>query len=708
MKDITGVVSRQGNVDTSNATVAKIDADGLGVVMSILSNMYTNAPLAVLREYVCNARDSHIASGQTRPVEVTLPSNLQPTLLIQDYGLGLSRDEIADVFGTYGKSTKRESNDQVGAFGIGSKSAFTMGHQFVVTGVKDGQKTVALFALNEDNIGTCTIIKEQPTDEPNGVLISLAVEDVDTMRETAAAFFAYWERGTVLVDGHEPTPLFEGAVSVNDQTFIQKDHEGHVIVVMGQVPYTVGRDILRKAARDLVDQPAGELAQALVDWYSDSSLLFKVEIGDCDIAPTREGLRDTKRTLATLTDLLAGVARDLTASVQVQVDKARNPFEARMLLERALDDLGPFKVRRKDITFAGGKLKKEVETPFTFYYLGKKSYRSNAMVVRNEDKFTVDHIRAPKTVVVTGVPENDKGKVTRYVKRFLENYTTVLDDEEGTQQSYEYVIPVEEATGEHDWFVWGVEGGVHTMTLDEYKASLRAMRDSNPRTKTEPSYTTGWARAERDLDERDLLTDIISWGKDIVIYGESALYADALTRKALDDYTVVVLLPTQSQDALIKRVVEDGSVEVLGDEYSDEVRDLVKTYARKVFESVTDDEKAALGAIQWLDNQERYNWQRFERSFSVEEITSKTYHEVMDAFALAELVAEDISEDRKRVLALVTRHIGKEIDIPAFEMEIPNPADVWPLLWQVIEHNGYALRRNEAAKAQALALLNAA
>lgn len=705
MKDVTGVVTRQGNVDTSNATVAKIDADGLGVVMSILSNMYTNAPLAVLREYACNARDSHIASGQARPIEVTLPSNLQPTLLIQDYGLGLSRDEIADVFGTYGKSTKRESNDQVGAFGIGSKSAFTMGHQFVVTGVKDGQKTVALFALNEDNVGTCSIIKEVATSEPNGVLISLAVEDVEAMRETAETFFSYWERGTVLVDGYEPTPVFEGATKVNDVTYIQADHEGQTIVVMGQVPYVVGRDILRKVARDLADTPAAEQAQALVDWYSDSSLILKVEIGDCDIAPTREGLRDTRRTLETLERLLTALVTDLGASVQAQVDKARNPFEARMILERALDALGPFKVRRKDILFGGANLKKEIETPFDFHYLGKKSWKSKALVVRTEDKFTVDHLRAPKTVVVTGVPEADKGKVTRYVKRFLENYTTPLDDDE--TQVYEYVIAVEEATGEHDWFVWGVEGGVHTLTLDEYRAALRSLRDSNPRTKSEPSYTTGWSRAERDLDDRDLLTDILSWGKDIVIYHENAAYADALTRKALADYTIVVTLPTQSEDALRKRVEEDGSVAILGDEYSAEVRDLVKAYSHKVFTSVTDDEKAALGAIQWLDNHNRHDWDTLGSVFKDDVITSKTFNEVMDAFDLAEMVAADITEDRKRVLALVTRHIGKDIDIPAFEMEIPSPSDVWPLLWLAIEGRSYHIRRNDTLRAEALEILNA-
>lgn len=700
MKDITGSVERTGNIDTSGSKEGSITHAGMGVVMSILSNMYTNKFLAVLREYCANALDSHKESGQERPIEVTLPSDFQPTLLIQDYGLGMSRDDIEKYFLEYGESTKRDTNDLVGAFGIGSKSAFTMGHQFVVTGVKDGQKTVALLALNESNIATCTVVKESKTREPNGVLVSLAVEDVDSMRETAAGFFVYWERGTVLVDGEEPTPIFEGATSVNDATFIQADHEGQTIVSMGGVPYVVGRDILRKVARDLDGEDASEQAQALVDWYSDSSLIFKVAIGDCDIAPTREGLRDTKRTMATLERLVRGLVLDLGASVQQQVDAARNPFEARMTLERSLTALGPFKVSRKSITFAGSPLKKEIETPLTFFYLGKRSYRAKTQVVLLGEKFTVDHIRAPKTVVITGVSEADHVKVTRYAKRFLEDYVTAVTEFEN--QTYEYIVPVEEATGEHDWFVWGEEGGVHTLTLEEYKSALRTLRETNPRTRNEPSYTTGWGKASRDLDERDLLTDILSWGKDIVVFHETSLRTDAMARHALADYTPLVLLGSQSMDMLVKRVEEDGSVKVVTSHV-----DIVKAYARKVCQSVTDDERAALGAIEWLDHNEENDWRRAGFAFGEEEITSQAYHDVREAFELARLVAADITNERKVLLQAAARHIGSEISIPTYDTKVPTLTEAYPLVGTIIARSGlWIFERNRDLAVEALAYIN--
>lgn len=700
MKDITGVVERTGNVDTTGAKEGSITEAGMGVVMSILSNMYTNKFLAVLREYCMNALDSHVQSGNSQPIEVTLPSDLQPTLLIQDHGLGMTRADIETFFLEYGTSTKRDSNDLVGAFGIGSKSAFTLGHQFVVTGVKDGQKTVALLSLNESNIATCTVIKEVATDEPNGVLISLAVEDVDSMRETAAMFFSYWERGTVLVDGEEPTPVFEGATVVNDATYIQPEHEGQVIVSMGGVPYVVGRDILRKVARDLEDSPAGEQALALVDWVSSSSLILKVAIGDCDIAPNREALRDTKRTLATLERLVEGLVDDLATSVQAKVDTARNPFEARMLLERSLTDLAPFKVSRKTISFQGARLKKEIETPFSFIYLGAKGWTANnrkyssAMVIREEDKFTVDHIRAPKTVVVTGVPESQHGRVKRYAKRFLENYTYEDVDPE---QAVEYLVPVEDAQGSHEWFVWGEDGGVHTLTLDDYRSALKDITGRDPRTANAPAYTTGWQRATRDLEDRDLLTDIVSWGKDVILFHESAAHVDQIARKALEDYTPIVLLGQQSEDALRKRIAEDGSVEIL-----DDWKPLVQAYATKVFSSITDDEKAALGAVAWLDTHYDHDWKSWRSTFG-EDFSSPLFEEVADAFALAELVAADITKERKALLVAVARHLGEEVEYPAYDAEVPDFDTTFPLLRHI---STWYAQRDESVRADVLAYIN--
>ena len=74
--------------------------------------------MAVLREVTTNALDAHVAAGVTRPSRST-PTELAPVLTIKDYGVGLSVEDIRNIFSQYGASTKRETNDQVGSLGLG-------------------------------------------------------------------------------------------------------------------------------------------------------------------------------------------------------------------------------------------------------------------------------------------------------------------------------------------------------------------------------------------------------------------------------------------------------------------------------------------------------------------------------------------------------------------------------------------------------------
>ena len=138
MQNPTSGVVVEGTLRADSAVAMSIDPQGMAHIMGVLTNLYSDAPLAVVREYATNARDAHQAAGVTRPIEVGLPTALDPTLRVQDFGAGLSEQDILGVYARYGCSTKRDSDEQVGAFGLGSKSAFTLAQQFVVTSVHDG------------------------------------------------------------------------------------------------------------------------------------------------------------------------------------------------------------------------------------------------------------------------------------------------------------------------------------------------------------------------------------------------------------------------------------------------------------------------------------------------------------------------------------------------------------------------------------------
>ena len=67
--------------DSFDSVSFGIKQSGLPYIFNILRNqLYSNKPLAVLREIACNAQDANIEAGSKRPIEVKLPSKLDPTL----------------------------------------------------------------------------------------------------------------------------------------------------------------------------------------------------------------------------------------------------------------------------------------------------------------------------------------------------------------------------------------------------------------------------------------------------------------------------------------------------------------------------------------------------------------------------------------------------------------------------------------------------
>jgi len=104
-----------------------IDLKNLDHIITLLSsNLYSNPEASFLRETVCNGIDSHIEAGTKEPVIVSFieDNNYQNFISVRDYGTGLSPERFKEVYLNVGSSTKRQSNDYIGAFGIRNSSKF--------------------------------------------------------------------------------------------------------------------------------------------------------------------------------------------------------------------------------------------------------------------------------------------------------------------------------------------------------------------------------------------------------------------------------------------------------------------------------------------------------------------------------------------------------------------------------------------------------
>lgn len=110
----------------SSTFTSEITSAATSHVLNTLSTLYANPPYAVLREFITNAIDAHRAAGYDGPVEVELPTRDVPRLVIRDHGNGMSRDTLVNTYYNYGESSKRGDDTSIGAFGFGSKSAYSV------------------------------------------------------------------------------------------------------------------------------------------------------------------------------------------------------------------------------------------------------------------------------------------------------------------------------------------------------------------------------------------------------------------------------------------------------------------------------------------------------------------------------------------------------------------------------------------------------
>ncbi len=165
---------------------------------------YSNKELAPLREYSTNARDAHIQAGcPNRPIEIHLPSKLEPELRIRDFGKGLTIDELEDVYFRYWKSTKRNSNELNGCLGIGAKSAFAYTAAYTVISWCNGMKIVATGQKD----GFADVIYHQPNtqSEPDGIEIVIPIEqkDISKFFLEATELFKFWDIRPIFIPLHQ-------------------------------------------------------------------------------------------------------------------------------------------------------------------------------------------------------------------------------------------------------------------------------------------------------------------------------------------------------------------------------------------------------------------------------------------------------------------------------------------------------------------------
>jgi len=370
-----------------------IKKEGLAHIFNVLRNqLYSNKILAVIREYSCNAYDAQVEAGNSdKQFIVTCPTLDDPSFKVRDFGLGLSPEEIADVYAFYGESTKRNSNALIGQLGLGSKSGFAYGDNFVIRSFHQGTLYTYNAFLDESKIGQILKMSEEATYEPDGVeiMIPVRIRDIHTFKETIATFFKYFKNKPQIANIEQS--FLDTYWKTNDQVLTGEGWQflkarnswdkAPSLMIMGNVAYPLD----------------GSSVDNLPSVFH-SDFIVEFNIGELEVSASRESLQFSTTTQNAIRKRFQAIKDEVGAKIKGMITNAKSLFEAKSIynsLTSAHGDFYRFQKQFSAITWNNIKIDNDyisasanVHKGFRLFEIAK-SKRSDRVISRIVDNKTI-------------------------------------------------------------------------------------------------------------------------------------------------------------------------------------------------------------------------------------------------------------------------------------------------------------------------------
>ena len=321
----TGNVISSGSIgEDSNFTIEMNPK----MFRTLSDTMYQDKIGSMIRELSCNAMDAHIAAGEAdKPFTIHLPDQIEPWFSVKDEGIGLSDQDIRSMYTSYGASTKDQSNDMVGAFGLGSKTPFAYTDQFTVTSIYDGMKRVYV-AVMVDELPVIKLQHEEETSEHPGLEVNVGVNDYDfsTFRDKVLAQLRFFKVKPTLLNNRYDVQFkdLDALEALIERDGIKVFKQGYrddirgIWVVQGGVGYILSIEKLGD-----MEDAAKSFAKAIAE----KGAVIRVDIGDVEVTASREGISYTENTRKRIVKRLTDVANAISAETVAELRKMTSIWE---------------------------------------------------------------------------------------------------------------------------------------------------------------------------------------------------------------------------------------------------------------------------------------------------------------------------------------------------------------------------------------------
>lgn len=284
-----------GVTETSSFSIA-MNSKAFRVLSDTL---YQNKLGSIVREISCNAYDAHVMAGKPEvPFVIHLPNAFEPWFSVQDFGVGLTPDDIRTVFTVYFQSTKDQSNDAIGAFGLGAKTPFAYTDQFTVTSITGGMKRIYSCFISASGVPDIALMDESETSEENGVEIRLSAkrEDYSRFADEVVNQLHYFKvkptlQNTSRVFNSAPADFMYESDTCKVHNTVHGSHG--LIAIQGNVGYPIDFDQLNESniASDYTD------ALTFLKQLQSHCTEFYFPIGSIGVTASREGIEYDKTTV---------------------------------------------------------------------------------------------------------------------------------------------------------------------------------------------------------------------------------------------------------------------------------------------------------------------------------------------------------------------------------------------------------------------------
>lgn len=253
MKFRDGVIQEEETIGNFDDIQVEVSKNRTNKMMGILlSNLYSDAIGSIVREITSNCFDAHTAVNSDEPVVIEFTRE-EGVIYINfiDKGPGMNPDFLKKVYSQLLESTKEESDDFIGAWGLGSKTPLALRNEFYLTTVVDGTKWEYVVYKDGSGLPKITLLTENSVDLPNGTVVKIEICDnteLNKFKKALKAQLAYFDNvivktNNIIYDYNNYYKIIESELFLvrND---IDYDVFNYPHIVLGKVSYPINFNIL--------------------------------------------------------------------------------------------------------------------------------------------------------------------------------------------------------------------------------------------------------------------------------------------------------------------------------------------------------------------------------------------------------------------------------------------------------------------------------